>query len=78
MVAATGESLSFPGFALLSGKSVAGWPSGTAADSEDTMRFAADQQVEAAIETFPLEEVNEAYDKMMANDVRFRAVLTMS
>jgi len=77
IVAATGEKLAFPGFALLSGKSVAGWPSGTAADSEDTMRFAAEQGVEAACESFPLEQANEAYAKMMANDVRFRAVLTM-
>jgi len=78
IVAATGEELAFPGFALLSGKSVAGWPSGTAADSEDTMRFAVEQDVEAAIEAFPLERAEEAYAKMMANDVRFRAVLTMS
>lgn len=77
VVAATGEKLAFPGFALLSGKSVAGWPSGTAADSEDTMRFAAAQGVEAACETFPLEQANEAYAKMMDNEVRFRAVLTM-
>ncbi len=28
------------------------------------------------IETFPLEQAAEAYERMLANEVRFRAVLT--
>jgi D-arabinose 1-dehydrogenase-like Zn-dependent alcohol dehydrogenase len=35
--------------------SVAGWPSGTAADSEDTLRFSALTGVRPMVETLPLE-----------------------
>jgi alcohol dehydrogenase, propanol-preferring len=32
--------------------------------------------VRAMIETFPLEQASNAYDRMMSGKVRFRAVLT--
>jgi len=53
-----------------------GWPSGSSVDSEDTMRFSAMTGVRPMTETFPLEKVTEAYDRMMANKARFRVVLT--
>jgi propanol-preferring alcohol dehydrogenase len=34
--------------------------------------------VKPLIETFPLEQAQEAYDRMMRADVRFRAVLVMN
>jgi D-arabinose 1-dehydrogenase-like Zn-dependent alcohol dehydrogenase len=62
--------------ALISGKSVAGWPSGTAIDSEETMSFSAMTGVRARIETFKLEDAEKAFAKVMENKIRFRAVLT--
>ncbi len=56
-------------------RSVRGWSSGSAIDSEDTMRFAALTGVRPMIERFPLARAPEAFDKMMSNAVRFRAVL---
>ena len=58
-------------------KSIAGWPSGTAMDSQDTMNFAALAGIRVMVEKFPLEKAVEAYEHMMANKVRFRAVLVM-
>ncbi len=58
-------------------KSISGWPSGTAMDSQDTMNFAALTGIQVMVEKFPLERAAEAYDQMMANKVRFRAVLVM-
>ncbi|HXM64858.1 MAG TPA: alcohol dehydrogenase [Terriglobales bacterium] len=58
-------------------KGIQGWPSGTPADSEDTLRFAKLTGVRAMIEKYPLSKVNEAYDRMMSGKVQFRAVLTM-
>ena len=55
---------------------VAGHPSGTSKDSEDTMDFCRITGVRPMIETMPLERAAEAYDRMMANDARFRMVLT--
>jgi alcohol dehydrogenase/propanol-preferring alcohol dehydrogenase len=64
-------------FALISGKTIQGWPSGDARDSEDTMNFSVLKDVRPQIEVFPLEKANEAYNKMITNKVRFRAVLKM-
>ena len=53
-----------------------GWPSGSSIDSEDTMKFAAMTGVRPMTETFPLDKAQEAYDRMISNKARFRAVLT--
>ena len=63
---------------LLSGKMIQGWPSGTAIDSEDTMNFSVLREVRPRIETFPLEQANEAFARMMANEARFRVVLKIA
>jgi D-arabinose 1-dehydrogenase-like Zn-dependent alcohol dehydrogenase len=58
-------------------KSIQGWASGVAADSEDTLRFSELTGVRPMIETFPLEQAAQAYDRMMSGKARFRVVLTM-
>ena len=75
IVAAPFEPLQVSAFGLLSGKTVAGWPSGSAIDSEDTMAFSALTGVRPRVETFPLDEAERAFGHMMENTVRFRAVL---
>jgi alcohol dehydrogenase, propanol-preferring len=75
LVAAPAEPFSVSAFAMLSGKKIIGWPSGTAIDSEETMRFSALTGIKPKIETFPLEEAEAAFNKVMSNKVRFRAVL---
>jgi alcohol dehydrogenase/propanol-preferring alcohol dehydrogenase len=78
IVAATGEPIEVSPMALIQGrKSVSGWPSGSANDSEDTLDFSALTGVTPEIETFPLDEASTAYSRMMNNEARFRAVLTM-
>ena len=62
---------------IMARRSIQGWPSGTAIDSEDTLRFSAFSGVRPMIETFPLAKVADAYNHMMSGKVRFRAVLTM-
>jgi propanol-preferring alcohol dehydrogenase len=75
IVAAPLEPMQTSTLTLLSGKAIAGWPSGTSIDSEDTLAFSALTGVRARIEKFPLEKAEDAYAKMMENKVRFRAVL---
>lgn len=76
MVAATGEPIEVSPMQLLMGrKSAAGWPSGTAIDSEDTLNFSAMTGTTPMIEEFPLDKANEAFEKMMNNEARFRVVL---
>ena len=59
-------------------RAIQGWPSGTAKDSEDTLNFSVLSGVRPMIETFPLTQVGEAYEKMLTGKARFRAVLTMA
>jgi D-arabinose 1-dehydrogenase-like Zn-dependent alcohol dehydrogenase len=61
---------------LLGRRTVAGWPSGTGMDSEDTLNFSVLTGVKPMIETYPLEKAGEAYDRMMSGKARFRVVLT--
>jgi D-arabinose 1-dehydrogenase-like Zn-dependent alcohol dehydrogenase len=75
IVAAALEPLQVSALSLLSGKTIAGWPSGSAIDSEETMRFSALTGVRPRIEKFPLEKAEEAFGNVMSNRVRFRAVL---
>jgi len=57
-------------------RSIAGWPSGTSIDSQDTLAFSALTGVRPITEVFPLERAPEAYDRMMSGKARFRVVLT--
>ena len=76
IVAAAVEPLKVSGWTLLSGKSVVGWPSGSAMDSEETVAFSVLTGVRPRVEVFKLEQAEQAFAKMMENRVRFRAVLT--
>lgn len=79
IVAAPPDPITVNPIQLIAGRrSIQGWPSGTAKDSEDTMNFATLSRIRPMIETFPLDRAAEAYERMMSGKVRFRAVLTMS
>jgi D-arabinose 1-dehydrogenase-like Zn-dependent alcohol dehydrogenase len=78
MVIGAAESMQVSPVTLLMGRrSVKGWYSGTAIDSQDTLAFSARTGVHSMNETFPLARVNEAYERMASGKARFRVVLTM-
>jgi D-arabinose 1-dehydrogenase-like Zn-dependent alcohol dehydrogenase len=77
IVGAPFEPLKVSVFPLLSGKTIAGWPSGSAFDSEETVAFSVRSGVRPRVEVFKLEQAEEAFAKMMSNRVRFRAVLAL-
>lgn len=66
-----------PNFLLTANRSIKGWYSGTAIDSQDTLTFSQRSGVKAMTESYPLEKAAEAYERMMSGKARFRAVLTM-
>lgn len=79
VVGAVADPMEISPFQLIMGrKSVEGWPSGTAKDSEDTLNFSALTDISPSIETYPLEKANEAYDRMINNEARFRVVLEVA
>jgi D-arabinose 1-dehydrogenase-like Zn-dependent alcohol dehydrogenase len=69
--------LEVPALPLLGGRrSVAGWPSGRAIDSQDTMAFSVLFGVRSMNELLPLDRAAEGYERMMSGKARFRVVLT--
>ena len=62
---------------IMGSKTVRGWASGHARDSQDTLEFSAFSGVRPMIERYPLEKAAEAYDQMISGRARFRVVLTM-
>ena len=76
--AAPAEPLTVSVMPLLMGRrSVSGWYSGTAQDSQDALEFSALTGVHPMIEKYSLSRVAEAYEQMHSGKVRFRVVLTM-
>ncbi|HXM18432.1 MAG TPA: alcohol dehydrogenase [Candidatus Tumulicola sp.] len=77
IVGAAPDPLEIPPLLLIGGRrAIAGWPSGSSIDSQDTMAFSVLKGIRSMNEVFPLERAAEAYDRMMSGKARFRVVLT--
>jgi alcohol dehydrogenase/propanol-preferring alcohol dehydrogenase len=77
VLGAADEPLEVSPLLLITGRrSIVGWPSGTSADSQDTLDFSTLAGVRSMNEVFPLERAGEAYERMMSGKARFRVVLT--
>jgi D-arabinose 1-dehydrogenase-like Zn-dependent alcohol dehydrogenase len=77
LVLGAAGSLEASPFALISGcRSISGWYSGTSIDSEDTLAFSVMTGVRSMNEVYPLEQAEEAYQRMLSGKARFRVVLT--
>lgn len=77
MVIGAAQSLTVSPLVLLSGRrAIKGWYSGTAADSQDTLKFSVLSGVRSMNEVYPLEKVAEGYERMVSGKARFRVVLT--
>ena len=78
VVGATDSMQVSPLFLIMGRRSVKGWYSGTALDSEDTLKFSVLTGVRSMNESYPLAKAAEAYDRMMSGKARFRVVLNMT
>ncbi len=79
LIVGAAESLQVsPMFLLMGNRTVKGWYSGTSIDSQDTLAFSVRSGVRPMNETFPLERVSEAYERMMSGKARFRVVLSIA
>ena len=77
VVGASMDPIGVPAAMLIGGSTrIAGHASGTSRDSEDTLNFSVLTGIRPMIETRPLEQATEAYEKMLSGDARFRMVLT--
>jgi D-arabinose 1-dehydrogenase-like Zn-dependent alcohol dehydrogenase len=79
VVGSSNEPLEVPLHQLLVGsKTISGEVVGTAVDEDDTLDFSVLQNIRPMIETVSLEDVPQAYARMMRNEARFRIVIKMS
>ncbi|KAI0722069.1 chaperonin 10-like protein [Fomitopsis betulina] len=74
LILALTDDASIPFTALIQKRlAIRGWPSGTAVDSEDCVKFAKAHGVKTMFTTFPLDKAQEAYNHR--SSARFRAVI---
>lgn len=66
-----------PGQLMVGRQSIQGWHATGDNVKKDTLDFSTLTNVKSIVETFPLEQIDLAYEKMMTAKVHFRAVLTM-
>jgi propanol-preferring alcohol dehydrogenase len=70
------EPMQLSAFPLVfGGRSIYGSLAGTAIETEDALAFSVLENIRPMIETVPLEQAAEAYDRMMKGKARFRMVL---
>jgi NADPH2:quinone reductase len=76
LVGVPGETVSVDVQTLVGTRgSVEGWASGHARDSQDALEFSSLREITPKVETYPLDDVAAAYDRMIQNEARFRVVL---
>ena len=75
-VGAPAEPLPVNAFALIGGRrSFAGSAIGGIRETQEMLNFCAEHNLGAEIEVIPAEKINEAYERVLASDVRYRFVI---
>ena len=76
MVGAPDEPLSVPVFSLLGRRaSLAGSGIGGIAETQEMLDFCAEHGIVSDIEMIPIQKINDAYARMLRNDVKYRFVI---
>jgi len=66
-------------FALLKNRrSITGSMIGGTKETQEMLDYCADKNIVADVEVIPIQQINEAYERMIKNDVRYRFVIDMS
>jgi D-arabinose 1-dehydrogenase-like Zn-dependent alcohol dehydrogenase len=79
VIGASAQKIEVSPMQLITGqKTIRGSAAGTSREVEETMHFAVQSGVRPITEQAPLDDARQAFDKMLAGNVRFRGVLTTS
>jgi uncharacterized zinc-type alcohol dehydrogenase-like protein len=57
---------------------LAGSPIGGIAETQEMLDFCAEKKIAAHIEMIPIQKINEAYERMLKSDVKYRFVIDMA
>jgi uncharacterized zinc-type alcohol dehydrogenase-like protein len=67
------------GFSLIGGrKSIAGSAIGGMAETQEMMDFCAEHGIVSDVEMIAMKDVNQAYERLVKNDVKYRFVIDMA
>jgi uncharacterized zinc-type alcohol dehydrogenase-like protein len=73
------HAIPVPGFALVNNRrSLAGSSIGGIAETQEMLDFCAEHDLAAETEVISVAQINEAYDRVVASDVRYRFVIDMA
>jgi alcohol dehydrogenase (NADP+) len=71
--------LSIPPFSLVARRArLAGSAIGGVAETQAMLDYCAERRIVADVEVIPMQQINQAYDRMLASDVKYRFVIDMS
>jgi uncharacterized zinc-type alcohol dehydrogenase-like protein len=73
------RAISIEAFPLILGRrSIAGSVIGGIRETQEMLDFCAQHNVTSDVEVIPIQKVNEAYERVLKNDVRYRFVIDMA
>jgi uncharacterized zinc-type alcohol dehydrogenase-like protein len=79
MVGAPEKPLAVSAFSLIFGRrSLSGSPIGGLAETQEMLEFCGQHNITADVEVIPIQKVNEAYDRMVKSDVKYRFSIDMA
>lgn len=79
LVGAPPKPLAVSAFGLISGRrSLSGSPIGGIAETQEMLDFCGKHNITADVEVIPIQMVNEAYDRLLKSDVKYRFSIDMA
>ena len=79
LVGAPEKPLTVAAFGLIFGrKSISGSPIGGLKETQEMLDFCSQKGITSDIELIPIQKVNEAYDRLLKSDVKYRFVIDMA
>lgn len=79
LVGAPEKPLAVAAFSLLFGRrSLSGSPIGGLPETQEMLDFCSSHQITADVEVIPIQKVNEAYDRLLKSDVKYRFSIDMA
>jgi alcohol dehydrogenase (NADP+) len=79
LVGAPEKPLAVPAFGLIMGRrSLSGSPIGGIAETQEMLDFCGAHNITADVEVIPIQKVNEAYERLLKSDVKYRFSIDMA
>jgi len=79
LVGAPEKPLSVPAFGLIMGRrSLSGSPIGGIAETQEMLDFCGKHNITSDVEVIPMQKINEAYDRLLKADVKYRFSIEMA